>query len=150
MKVKIFSRLCFSILFLFLGACTTKKEPLLSANANQLLEHTWKLIEITDPNGHPVFSPDTTWSYTVRFLTNGNIEAQNACNDCGGTYQIEPGNKLSIALSCTEVLCEPSADFLEYGNDLNHAREFKLVNDQLWIMYEEGTVGLFYLVHKSM
>ncbi len=150
MKRMKFSSFYCSMLFLFLTACNSTKEPLISANANLLLEHSWKLIEIADLNGQTVFTPDTAWTYSVRFLSNGNITAQDACNACTGTYQIEPYNILSITLSCTEMVCAPPPSYSGYKDALGFAVEFKIVKDQLWIKYEDSTGAIFYLIHGSI
>jgi hypothetical protein len=100
-----------------------------------LLTGTWDLEAIEDVSGNVILVPDAGWQYWVRLHEDGVAEAGNACNDCGGRYELSAARSITVDVGCTEMACGDPVPFLGYGGALNSATRWELDGDVLRVTF---------------
>lgn len=127
------SRIKFLLVILTL---TTLALAACQPQASASLSGTWVLIEL---NGNPVKSD----ANIILVLDDSTISGSDGCNHLGGTYSID-GEKFSVGddLVSTLMACEDGIMQLasEYTQALLESAKFKLADNQLQLLDEEGSV----------
>lgn len=138
-----------ALMLLFLGGCGSS-EALNPENGKlaPFTEVVWELEEITSIYGGIDIQPLPPWKYTVEFRSEGHLIAQDACNRCEGTYEIDISGSISISASCTEMACTPWPN-IAYSEALNQATRYEMREDHLRIYFRDREGQEWIMIHRQ-
>ena len=129
-------------LLLLSGLLITGCELLLGDDPS-LTDTRWHLEAIENTSGEVILDPDPDESYWIRFHADSTVTAMNACNECGGRYEIND-SALSIGVGCTEIGCGT----LNYGVALSHTTSYAITGDELRLHSTDRRGNGQILVHR--
>jgi putative lipoprotein len=125
--------LSLTVLLVVLAGCTT------GGAVEALRDRDWSLVWVqgfdTLPSG--ITTP------TARFGSDGRFGGNTGCNSAGASYTASGDNLRLDAMITTKRAClDPAGNQLEvaYVGAFERTRKFRIVNDQLELMDEGGTV----------
>ncbi len=123
----------FFVSSLFMFSCQNVTDSYKGArDIDKLTERVWLLDKVTNPEGKLYATPDTAWTYWIQFKEDSEIAAQDACNQCGGSFTVND-ETLDIELYCTEIACSDPIPKIAYGLLLGNARTFTIKSETLYI-----------------
>jgi heat shock protein HslJ len=129
------------VILIVASACTPSGLP---PDIDQpALEGTgWTLVQI---NGQePLAGTEVTLIFEET-----NVEGNTGCNHFGGEYTASPDGSLQMSqLAMTEIYCtEPEgvmAQEVQYGDNLNQATSYRVVDERLEILNQDGVTILIF------
>ena len=113
-----------------------------------LTESLWILQRVEDVDGRRMLSPKPGEAYRIEFEADGKGRGFDACNSCGVTYALGPGDAISIQMGgCTEKAC--STQSLVYSFVVSRATSYTIESTRLRIRTTSNDGEDIILVHQA-
>ena len=113
-----------------------------------LTEARWVLEWVEDLDGDHVLVPKRGEVYWIEFRADGRAGGVDACNWCGGAYEVGPGDSISIQMGgCTEIACSPQS--LRYSNVMSRTTSYDIRQGRLRIWSTSLVGEALVLVHRA-
>lgn len=133
---------------LLLSGCSWFDFPEPAPPPDALTDTPWRLDSIA-VGDEPAFVPEGEQEvYDVVFRDDGSVEGRNACNTCGGTYELGDGDAIEIALVCTEAACGEDV-YLGYPGLVSEAQRYEVDGARLRVYATGGDGGQRVLYHHA-
>ncbi len=119
-----------------------------SADEPALTEAGWTLLWVADVEGRPMLFPQSGEAYWIEFDADGKGGGVDACNQCGVTYALGPGDAISIEMRiCTEIACRTNS--LAYSYVVSRATSYTIRGNRLRIRSLGYDGEAIVLVHQA-
>jgi heat shock protein HslJ len=102
---------------------------------------SWIWDGIIDKDGKTTFTPRRPEAYMLQF-TDTRISSRTDCNTIGGIYRVEGQTIVISEMMSTLMYCEDSDETI-YSSSLSTVSTYKEVDDNLYLIMEDGTSLLF-------
>ncbi len=113
-----------------------------------LTEAGWTLLWVADVEGRPMLFPQSGEAYRIEFDADGKGRGVDACNWCGVTYALGPGDAISIEMRiCTEIACRTHS--LGYSYAVSRATSYTIRGNRLRIRSIGYDGEAIVLVHQA-
>jgi heat shock protein HslJ len=104
-------------------------------NPRDLVGTLWRLEHTRSLDRMKAYVPPEDQVYAFRLLDGGAVKAREACNSCGGTYEVISDDSISIGFGCTEKACERGW-FHGFSAAMARVRTYEIQEDRLRLSTE--------------